>query len=459
MSRHILVIGGGIAGLSAALRLADSNEPGLRVTVVEQSNRLGGKIRTGEVAGVPIETGAETFIARRAEDTGLIERAGLSDRLIHPAQVPAALALGGRLHNLPRGTVMGVPADPSYVAEVLSDAGLARLSQEPATDGPLLAPDEDIAVGALVRRRYGDEITDRLVDPLLGGVYAGSSDGLSLETTIPALAEQARRHDTLSAAVRACLPEPATGPARPVFGSVEGGLSVLVDSVARASGAQIRHGLPVRELHRTPTGWRAVLGETRDPQVLEADWVVLAVPARPASRLLTDIDSAAAAEIGGLDYASVGLVTLALPEVDLPARSGFLVPASQGLTIKAATFFSRKWPHAAEAGVAIVRASIGRYGDTDVLQRDDEDLVALTRADLSTVLKTALPTPIYSAVHRWGGGLPQYAPGHLDRIRRARASLAAQPISLAGAAFDGVGIPACIASGQAAADLAVSTGM
>ena len=449
--RHVLIVGGGITGLSAAVRLAEV--PDVRVTVVEQSPRLGGKLLTGSVAGRTVESGAEAFLARRPETVELAARVGLADRVIHPAPVPAGLYVDGALRELPRGTVMGVPADPASIAGVVTAAGLARAGAEPIGDGPLLAPGEDAAVGALVRHGFGDEVVDRLVDPLLGGVYAGRADDLSVRVAVPQLAAAAQRHRRLSDAVRDCLPpapEPGARPA-PVFGSIEGGLSQLVAAAARASGARILTGLPVRELSRTPQGWRAVLGATRDPQVLEADRVVLAVPARPAARLLAPVSAAAAAEIGRLDYAGIGLVTLALPEVDLPRRSGLLVPPTEGLTVKAATFFDRKWPATGHDGLTLVRMSIGRYPDVATLQRDDSELVAIAHRELSGMLRMPLPEPVDTSVDRWGGALPQYGPGHLDRIRRAREALADQPILLAGAAFDGVGIPACVASGTAAA--------
>jgi oxygen-dependent protoporphyrinogen oxidase len=249
-----------------------------------------------------------------------------------------------------------------------------------------------------------------------------------------------------------------------VFATVEGGLSRLVAAVAEASGATIRLGLPVRELRRTPTGWQLVVGPTRDPELIDADAVVLAVPARPASRLLSGVDAAAAAEVAGIEYASIALVTLVLPPTVLPAGSGALIPATSGLATKAVTFVNQKWPglerpgagRGGPADATVVRASIGRYGDEAVLQRDDADLAELVRAELGAVLGP-LPVPVAAKVNRWGGALPQYAVGHLDRVRRARSALKGHPtLALAGAAYDGVGIPLCIGSGETAADQVVA---
>jgi protoporphyrinogen/coproporphyrinogen III oxidase len=462
---EIAVVGGGIAGLAAALRLRDRLGPDAGITIVEQSARLGGKLRTVPLAGGPVEAGAETFLMRDPDGSPsaavlLAERVGLAGAVRHPTGARAALAIGGSLRPMPAGTLMGVPADPSIVD------GLATVAAGRDRDAgrPLLAPGQDVAVGALVRDRFGDEVTDRLVDPLLGGVYAGRADDLSLAVTVPALARAAREQPTLAAAVRAALPPrpaesagarpAAPGSAGPVFGTIEGGMGRLVSAVEEASAARLVLGSPVRELVAEPAGWRLVLGPVPDPTVLRADAVVLAVPARPAARLLAGVAPEASRLVGELDYASVALVRLAVPGAELPELSGFLVPAVEGYAVKALTIFSTKWEHLRRPdGTVLLRASLGRYGDTAVLQRSDAELVDLARRELAELLGARLPAPVAADVVRWGGGLPQYRPGHLDRVAAARAALADRPtLALAGAACDGVGIPACVRSGEAAAD-------
>lgn len=453
---RVAVVGGGIAGLAAAVRLRDRAPAGTEITVYEQSGALGGKLRTGELAGQPVEFGAESFLMRdpaggESAAVALIRRLGLAERIVHPTVGQAALAVDGGLRPVPGGTLVGVPGDLEQVAAV------ARPVADADRDGgrPLLGPDEDVSVGRLVRARLGDQVVDRLVDPMLGGVYAGRADDLSLVTTMPALARAARVAHTLTGAVRAAQAAAPRAPGAPVFGTLAGGLSTLVEAAATASGATIRRDAAVREL--TPVaggGWRLTVGPTRDPELIEADAVVLAVPARPAARLLAGVTGEVATAIGGLDYASVALVTLALPQPELPALSGFLVPATEGLLIKASTFFTTKWGHLARPdGIALVRASVGRYGEETSLHLADADLVAAVHRELSGVLGGALPAPLASHVQRWGGALPQYAPGHLDRVAAARTALrAAHPtLVLAGAGLDGVGIPVCVRSGETAA--------
>ncbi|MFG1829198.1 protoporphyrinogen oxidase [Micromonospora chersina] len=453
---RVAIVGGGITGLAAAVRLRDRAPAGTEITVYEQSGRLGGKLRTGELAGGPVEFGAESFLVRdpaggESAAVTLIRRLGLAASIVHPTVGQAALVVDGGLRPVPGGTLVGVPGDLDRVAAVAQPAAAAD------RDGgaPLLPPDADVSVGALVRDRLGDEVVDRLVDPMLGGVYAGRADDLSLVTTMPALARAARVEHTLVGAVRAAQAAAPRAPGAPVFGTLAGGLSTLVEAAARESGATIRRDAAVRELHPTSTGWRLTVGPTRDPQFVEADAVLLAVPARPAARLLAGPAPEVAAAVGGLDYASVALVTMALPEPELPELSGFLVPATEGLLIKASTFFTTKWGHLRRPdGLALVRASVGRYGDETSLQLTDDDLVATVHRELSKVLGTPLPTPVARHVQRWGGALPQYTPGHLGRVAAARTALrAAHPtLALAGAGYDGVGIPVCVRSGETAAE-------
>jgi protoporphyrinogen/coproporphyrinogen III oxidase len=500
----VAIIGGGISGLAAAFFLRDH---GVAVTVLEGSPRLGGKLAVSEVGGVAIDEGAEALLARRPEGTDLIGAVGLADRLELPGTTAAGIWTRGRLHPLPKRQFMGVPADVAELQSsgILSDAGLAR-----ARDDLRLAVtprDGDVSVGSYVGARFGPELVDRLVDPLLGGVYAGRSGELSFEATLGGLAEASRQHRSLAEAVASLLPSPAEpgrppATARPVFTTLSGGLGTLPPAVASQAGATVRTGAMVRELARTThsagEGWRLTVGPTRAPEWLDADAVIIAVPGRPASRLLAAVPGAAAAAsaLGEVEYASMAIVTLAYRAGAFPARpegSGYLVPAVDGRPVKAVTFSTVKWPHLrgapppasppnphlpgsssilparptnpdltahtkdldlrpAEGGLEIVRCSVGRIGEEAVLQRDDTELAGLAAADLAAATGVQ-GEPADVRVSRWGGALPQYTVGHVERVRRIRASVAGQPgLAVCGALYDGVGIPACIASARLAAD-------
>jgi oxygen-dependent protoporphyrinogen oxidase len=456
----VAIIGGGIAGLAAAFFLRD--EP-VTVTVLEGSPRLGGKLTVSEVAGVPVDAGAEALLARRPEGTGLIRAVGMGGDLVQPGSTAARIWSRGVLRGMPARQMMGVPADFDDLARsgVLSAAGLATARREPEL--PAAARDGDVPVASYVAARFGQEVVDRLVDPLLGGVYAGRSEELSFDATLPALAEAARTRVSLTEAAASLLPAPkpagaANGAARPaVFTTLAGGLGLLPDAVAAASGAAVRTSAMVRELARTERGWRLTIGSAHAPEYLDADAVIVAVPGRPASRLLDGVPGAApaAAALDEIAYASMAIITFAYPRAAFPQPpegSGYLVPAVDGHPVKAVTFSSAKWPHlqAQAPDVVIARCSVGRIGEEGLLQRDDEDLAAVAAADLAAATGVR-GAPSDTRVTRWGGALPQYTVGHRDRVAAIRASVASQPgLAVCGAAYDGVGIPACVATAQEA---------
>ncbi|MFE0809137.1 protoporphyrinogen oxidase [Streptomyces sp. NPDC058848] len=450
---QVVVVGGGIAGLAAAHRLL---ERGARVTVLEASDRVGGKLLAGEIAGVRVDLGAESMLARRPEAVGLAREVGLADRLQPPATASASLWTRGALRPMPKGHVMGVPGTAAALSGVLSEEGLARIERD--AELPRTEVGDDVAVGEYVAARLGREVVDRLVEPLLGGVYAGDAYRLSLRSAVPQLFEAARTHTSLTEAVRAIQGRTATAPATgPVFMGVEGGVGTLPLAVAesvRARGGEIVTGAPVTELRRTADdGWRVTAAD----RVLHADAVVVALPARPAAELLRAEAPAAAAELTGVEYASMALITLAYRRADaaaLPEGSGFLVPPVDGRTIKASTFASRKWGwiDAEDPGVVVLRTSVGRYGETEVLGRDDAGLVDVSRRDLEQATGLAA-APLATRVTRWQDGLPQYPVGHHARVTRVREHVAKLPgLAVCGAAYDGVGIPASIASAYAAVD-------
>jgi oxygen-dependent protoporphyrinogen oxidase len=468
---HVVIVGGGIAGLAAAFFLRGA--PG-RVTVLEGSPRLGGKLAVSEVAGIGVDEGAEALLTRRPEGLDLIRDVGLGDQLVTPGTTSSAIWTREAMRPLPRRQFMGVPADLEDLARsgVLSADGLARARQD--LDLPATERGGDTAVAAYVGARFGPELVERLVDPLLGGVYAGRSENLSFEATLGPLAAASRSHRSLAEAAESLLPAPpeAAAPGQdgpgatgrpPVFATLANGLGALPAAVAAASGAVIRTRSTVRELSRTATGWRLVAGPAAAPEEIHADAVVLAVPARPAARLLAGLAGAPAAELASIDYASMAIVTLAYPRSQFPAaqdlsRSGYLVPAVDGHAVKAVTFSTIKWPHligSAGAGpdepVDVIRCSVGRIGEESLLQRADDELAGIAAGELAQATG-ARGKPVDARVTRWGGGLPQYTVGHVERVAAIRAGVAAQPgLAVCGAAYDGVGIPACVATARAAA--------
>ena len=449
----VVVVGGGIAGLAAAARVR-AERPDVDVVVLEAAAEVGGKLRLGEVGGVVVDVGAEAMLNRRPEAVDLVRVAGLGADIVHPVTTTASLWSRGEMLPMPR-TMMGIPADLRALAEsgVISKSGLARAALDAVLPASSLDGRDD-SIGNLVEERFGKEVVDRLVEPLLGGVYAGHAREISARAAVPQVVALLDEDRSLARAAGRALAGPASDV--PVFAGLDGGVGRLPAAVVASSGLRVETGATVRDLAQRPEGgWTLVVGSTRDPRLVHADAVVLATPARPTARLLSDVAPAAALELARVDYASVAIVTMAFRDRDFPdvIGSGFLVPPVECRTIKAATYSFAKWQWVrdAGAGVLLMRCSLGRHREEHALQRTDDELVEVALGDLADAIRLSV-RPVDTHVQRWGGGLPQYAVGHVDRVAAVRAAVARVPgLAVCGAAYDGIGIPACIASGNRAA--------
>ena len=468
---HIVVVGGGVSGLSAALALVRSL-PGARVTVLEGGDRPGGKLRRESVAGRLVDVGAEAMLALRPEAVDLLESIGAGGEIVAPDTAAASVWSRGMLHPLPRATLMGIPADAEATRGLLTEDEVARLADERPWPEPL---GEDIAVGEYVAARLGRAVVDRLVEPLLGGVYAGHASQLSMRAALPqawptavaggSLVELAARAFGMRGSGAAAGGSPGGSPGgaaprpRAPFAGIRGGVGRFPDllvAALEAGGVQVRLHMPATGLERTPQGWAVVAGPTSSPERIEADAVIVTVSPSATARLLAGHAPGAAAILAAMQSASTAVITLAVEAAELGRLpgSGFLVPPVEGLTIKAGTFSGVKWgwTGALSQDTAYLRASIGRAGEERDLQREDDELVELAVREVSHVIGRPLPRLVDSHVQRWEAGLPQYTVGHLDRVAAIRREVAGLPgLEVAGAAYDGVGIPAVIAAAGAAA--------
>ncbi len=447
----VAVVGGGVTGLAAARRLVRA---GLDVVVLEAGPRWGGKLAPLRLDGVRLDAGAESLLARRPEGLALIEDLGQTDRLTHPSGARPSLLFGGSAHPLPR-SLLGVPADLAELQPLLSESGYAQATREPDLAAPPLAG--DVAIGAHIDARFGAEVTDRLLEPLLGGVYAGRSRELSFAAVAPELYRRVaaggstlRHADTL-----------ARSAGGPVFAGLTDGVSTLIDALVddlADRGVRLRTGVTVRAIDHDHGRFRLSCGPVPAPETIMADGVLLSVPASSAARLLGVI-TANAADLGRVAYASVAVVTLVVRGL-AERGSGLLVPPGELPTIKALTYSGTKWAWVAERAAAawgeaaeVVRLSVGRIGESAVLQVTDAALVERTFTEARTIPGWKRAALVTGAVSRWGGSLPQYAVGHPDLVRRLRSSIDAVPgLAVAGAAYDGVGVAACLGSATAAAD-------
>lgn len=435
------VVGGGISGLTAAYRLRAAVGDDAAITLFDPGDRLGGVLRTEVVGGVPMDLGAEAFVLRRPELPALLDELNLSGRQRVSTGARPLIYSRQELRPLPAGTLVGIPSSAASVAGLVDEATVARIETEPAR--PLAwEPGADPAVADLVGDRFGEQVVARSVDPLLSGVYAGSSATIGLRAAAPTVAAALDRGATsLTDAVGQALP-PATG--APVFGSLEGGYQVLIDELlARGRPRWVRAA--VSRLERAGAGW-TVVDDTSARWA--ADAVILAVPAGQCRRLLAGIAPRSVAAAGRITSASSVVMALAVPgDTAFPDCSGVLVATGERLRAKAITLSSRKW--GARGDAQLLRLSFGRFGDRVAADTSDDELLTWALGDLVSVFGLTVD-PVDVRIQRWIEAMPQYGPGHADLVAEVRAGLP-PTLAVAGSYLDGIGVPACVgAAGRAA---------
>jgi oxygen-dependent protoporphyrinogen oxidase len=446
------VVGGGISGLVAAYRLRMAAGPDALITLFDPADRLGGVLRTEQIGGQTVDVGAEAFIARRPEVPALLAELGLADRQVGTTGVRPLIYAGERLHAMPQGTLQGIPAQAASVAGLVDGASVARIADERMR--PLSwRRGADPTVAELVGDRFGNQVVTRSVDPLLAGVYAGSAATIGLRSSVPTLAAALDRGarsltDAVREAASGLGPPPGGGS---VFGAVGGGYRVLVDElVARAGFRWVQVG--VRRIEAAGGGWTLI---DDDGENWYADGVVIAVPAPLLAGIVAPVAPRTAAAARRIAVASTALVVLALPGgTPLPEQSGVLVASAERLHAKAITLTSRKWGR--RGNVELLRLSFGRFGDGLARNTSDEELLRWAADDLADLFGIR-PDPVDCLVQRWIDAMPQYGPGHGDLVAELRAGLP-RTLAVAGGYLDGIGVPACVASGtRAAASLTLAT--
>lgn len=446
-AHRVLVVGGGISGLTSARDLAASGR--VEVVVHEADDRLGGKIRTSPFSGLPaVDEGPDAYLVRVPDAAALVGELGLADALTHPTKASAAVWHRG-LHPIPEGLMLGVPAAVAPMARtrLLSWRGKARAALEPLL--PRTPLDAD-ALGPYVRARFGDEVHERLVDALVGSIYAADTDRFSL-AAVPQLDGLARAHRSLliggrRARARMAAAGPPTG--APIFAAPRQGLGTLIGALTAeldTHGATVVTGRRVEQIEADGDRWR-VDGETFDQ-------VLLTSPARVTAPLVQGCAPDAADLLAGIDHAGVILVTLAVPGESWPerlrGRSGYLVPKPVQRTVTAASFGSQKWAHwRPDDGSEVLRISLGRNG-LAVDHLDDDQVITHVVDEVGDHLGVDLQ-PSEVRISRWPDAFPQYRPQHGERVERLERSLPAG-LHIAGASHHGIGIPACIRSARTAA--------
>ncbi|MFD6198131.1 protoporphyrinogen oxidase [Mycobacteriaceae bacterium NPDC060252] len=437
----IAIVGGGISGLTAAYRLRCELGDDARITVYDPAEQLGGILRTITLGEHRIDIGAEAFITRRPEVLDLLEELGLADRRLDTTGARPLIYAGGSLHPLPTRTVNGIPASASSVVGLVDEETVARIESEPQRDMHWTVGAEP-TVADLVSLRFGPQVVERLVDPLLGGVYAGSAATTGLRTAAPGIARALDEGagSLLAAAQQALPPISATG----IFGAIDGGYAVLLEELWRRARAEHRQ-LAITGIARDGDGW-TLTGDATSADHFDA--VIVAVQAPRAAAILDAVAPESAAAARTIPVASSVVVALTLPgDAPIPANSGVLVASQEALHTKAITFSTSKWGLRGH-NTQVVRLSYGRFGDTVARATSDEQLRHWAVVDLETVLGAPV-TPINSALARWIDAMPQYGPGHADVVDAIRTGLP-PGIAVAGSYLDGIGVPACVASASQA---------
>jgi oxygen-dependent protoporphyrinogen oxidase len=460
--KRTVIVGGGIAGLAAAYRLMQA-VPDLAIRLIESDSRLGGKIVTDRVDGFVIEGGPDTFLSHKPRGLGLCRELGLEDRLHGTNEKIRRTYVmhGNKLHELPEGLTGLIPSrfGPMAKTGLISPLGKLRMGLDYVIPPRSVNGDESLA--AFVERRLGRELYDRLIEPLMSGIYAGDGEQLSLAATFPQLRQTELEHGGLIKGMLAAkqkAPAPrATGVKKwAAFLTPTTGLAEIVEALeAKLRDVDVQLGRRVARVEAASPGYNVIL---ENGQTLHADAIIFATPAFATADLISQLDPQLAATLRAIPYVSTATVSVAYPLSDIPRPLdgyGYIIPRAEGRAILACTWTSTKFPHRAPEGFGLIRAFIGRAGQERALDGTDDDLIKLVRDELRRSLGITTP-PLLHRVFRWPKAMPQYTLGHLDRLAMIDGRLAAHPgLFVAGNAYRGIGIPDCIASGEAAAEAAL----
>ncbi|MBM7579811.1 oxygen-dependent protoporphyrinogen oxidase [Jeotgalibacillus terrae] len=454
--RKIVIVGGGITGLAAAYRAQEkinTEQLDAEITIVEANHRLGGKIQTVVQDGFVIERGPDSFLERKKSMGRLITDVGMADKLVPNATGQAFILVNDKLHPMPGGAIMGIPTQirPFMLTDLISLTGKLRAA------GDFVLPksnrQDDQSLGTFFRRRLGNEVVENLIEPLLSGIYAGDIDQISLQSTFPQYGKLEQEHRSLIAGMKKTSPAANRKPGekkKSMFLTLSTGLESLVETLeTRLSDCDILKGTRVESISR---GDRYQLS-LNSGAVIEADSVIFTVPHFTAGSVFSD--SGLLEQIEHIPATSVATVAMAFDQEEVENildGTGFVVSRNSDYTITACTWTDRKWPHTTPEGKVLLRCYVGRAGDETVVDLSDDQIEKIVLDDLNKIIKVK-SKPDFTIVTRWKKAMPQYTVGHRERMAAVRTELEKNypGVYLAGASYDGIGLPDCIDQGEAAA--------
>ncbi|WP_156645349.1 protoporphyrinogen oxidase [Lentibacillus sp. JNUCC-1] len=458
MTQHkqIVIVGGGITGLTTAYYLKQHIETAslpYDVKLVEASSRFGGKIRTLRRDGFTIERGPDSFLARKQPAVKLAEALGMENELVRNGTGQSYIMTHDQLHKMPQGAFMGIPTQikPFLFSGIFSKRGKLKAGMDLVK--PKSKPQTDQSLGGFFRHRFGDELVESLVEPLLSGIYAGDIDKMSLMATFPNFYKLEQEYGSLIKGLQKTMPKrkKSKGKKPGMFFSFKGGLESMIERLVEALGDEIPFtDTAVDHIEKKPYGYHILLDNA---EVLKADAVVMASPHYTLPNVFSQYDFFKA--FNDVPSTSVANVALAFDESDIKQDidgTGFVISRNSDYRITAVTWTHKKWPHAAPDGKALVRCYVGRPDDQQAVDLSDEEIIDIVMKDLNKTMDIKAD-PEFSVITRWKNAMPQYTVGHKERLEGVREQMEVKlpGVMLAGSSYEGIGVPDCIAQGEAAA--------
>lgn len=467
MSEHqkrVVIIGGGITGLTAAYYLQkEARNKGipLEVRLIEATHRLGGKMQTVIRDGFIIERGPDSFLARKQSASRLAKEVGMENKLIRNTAGKSFVLVKDRLHPMPGGSVMGIPTQiaPFVTTGLFSFAGKARAAADFFL--PKSNPSADQSLGKFFRRRLGDEVVENLIEPLLSGIYAGDIDQLSLMSTFPQFYQVEQKHKSLILGMKKTTPAPPKNVGekkkdKGIFLTINSGLQSFVDAIeSKLEPHSILKGCRVEHINKKENGYEIRLN---GGDQLHADSIIMSVPHHITQSVFSDYRFFDVFK--EMSSTSVATIALAFPEEAIEKDiegTGFVVSRNSDYTITACTWTHKKWPHTTPAGKVLIRCYVGRPGDEAVVELPDDELIKIVLNELNKTMNITME-PDFAVISRWIDSMPQYTVGHKQRVETVKTHLYSElpGVFLAGSSFEGLGMPDCIDQGEEAVDKVLS---
>ncbi|WP_212935977.1 protoporphyrinogen oxidase [Bacillus hominis] len=455
MRKKVVIVGGGITGLSTAYYLQqeirEKNLP-IDTLLIEASGKLGGKIQTVRKDGFTIERGPDSFLARKESAAKLVRELGLGDEIVENTTGKSFVLVNNRLHKMPSGSMMGIPTQitPFLFSGLFSPIGKLRAGFDLLM--PRSKPVSDQSLGQFFRHRLGNEVVENLIEPLLSGVYAGDIDEMSLMSTFPQLYQIEQKHRSISLGMRTLAPkEEKAAPKKGIFQTVKTGLESIVESLeVKIHEGTVMKGTRIEKVAKLGDGYTITLSNGKE---IEADAIVMAASHKVLPSMFAQYKQFRF--FRNIPSTSVANVALAFQKSAIQRDidgTGFVVSRNSDYTITACTWTHKKWPHTTPEGKALLRCYVGRPGDEAIVEQTDEEIVQLVLEDLQKTMDIT-EDPEFTMVSRWKEAMPQYTVGHKERMKKLTTFMEKElpGVYLAGSSYAGSGLPACIEQGELAA--------